>query len=118
MFDQICIPYESVMVLTEVYLKPGILIEDLELYIGEVCHFLRNEYASDGFIAGQFSQNITKSTPEQHVMMFATYWRSIEQKQHSDFDEHMKYRFSELYKHCVSVEENVYTLLWQGESVP
>ena len=125
MFNPISIPFDCVMLYNVVKLKAEFSIEDAELTIGEMCNAVKNNYAEDGFIAGQvfeFSGFIsdegsvdTKSQATDAHIAIITYWKSFEQHEKSHADELFKKHFAELLEMSEDASEIGYKMLWQGE---
>ena len=124
MFNPITVPFDSVMLYNVVKLKPEVDLDDAELTIGQMCNAVKNNYADDGFIAGQvfeftgfISEEGSVDTESQktdaHVAII-TYWKSFEQHEKSHADELFKKHFSELLDMCDDAYEIGYRLMWQG----
>ena len=125
MFNSISIPYDSVMLYNVITLKPEFSIEDAELTIGEMCNAVKNNYAEDGFIAGQVfefagfvsgegSLDDNSHKTDAHIAII-TYWKSFEQHEKSHADELFKKHFGALVEMCDDTYEIGYRMLWQGE---
>lgn len=126
MFMPLTIPFGCVMLYNVLKLKPGVVREDIELAIGEMCNIVKNTYGDDkgGFIGGQvfkFSGFIsdegsfkTEQSTEDHVAIL-TYWRSFEQHETSHADHIFKAKFKAVGEFCTDSYEIGYEMLWQGE---
>ena len=125
MFSPITIPFGAKVLFNTVKLRPGVVIEDVELALGEMCNVVKNTYGGDkgGFIGGQVLQfsgfvsaegslNGTKSA-DDHVAI-VTYWRSFEEHEKSHADKLFKDKFEALEKLCTDSKELGYNMLWQG----
>ena len=125
MFDPITIPFGSVMLYNVVKLKPGIITEDVEMAIGEMCNVVKNTYGNEeggfiggqvyeysGFVSEQGSFDPDKKTDDHIVIM--TYWNSFEQHEKSHADDIFKQKFDQLAEHCSETYELGYNMLWQG----
>lgn len=125
MFHPISVPFDSVMLYNVVKLKPEFTMDDAELTIGQMCNAVKNNYAEDGFIAGQVfeftgfisdegSVNTDSQKTDAHIAII-TYWKSFEQHEKSHADELFKKHFGELLEMSDDAYEIGYKLLWQGE---
>jgi hypothetical protein len=125
MFNPISVPFDCVMLYNVVKLKPEFTMDDAELTIGQMCNAVKNNYAEDGFIAGQvfeftgfISEEGSVDTDSQktdaHIAII-TYWKSFEQHEKSHADELFKKHFGELLEMSEDAYEIGYKLLWQGE---
>ncbi|MDH4285186.1 MAG: hypothetical protein OEV35_07690 [Gallionellaceae bacterium] len=126
MFTPISIPFGSKMLFNTVRLKPGVVMEDVELALGEMCNVVKNTYGGDkgGFIAGQvfrFSGFVSDEgslsglkEANDHIAI-VTYWRSFEEHEKSHADKTFKDKFEALGKLCTDSKELGYDMLWQGE---
>jgi hypothetical protein len=125
MFAPITIPFGAKMLFNTVTLKPGVVLEEVEMALGEMCNVVKNTYGGDkgGFIAGQvfkFSGFVSdegslsaSKAADSHVAI-VTYWRSFEEHEKSHADEVFKAKFSALGELCTDSKELGYDMLWQG----
>ena len=125
MFEPLNIPFGCVMLYNVVKLKEGVVVEDVELTLGELCNVVKNTYGDDkgGFIGGQvykFSGFISdegsiasKKQTEDHIAI-VTYWQSYEQHEKSHADRIFKEKFDELAEEASETYEIGYEMLWQG----
>src|SRR3989344_6345882 len=126
MFMPLTIPFGSVMLYNVLKLKPGVMKEDVELAIGEMCNVVKNTYGDKhgGFIGGQVfkftgfvseegSFTAEKKT-DDHIAIL-TYWRSFEQHEASHADHIFKAKFDAVGEFCTDTDEIGYEMLWQGE---
>lgn len=125
MFEPLNIPFGCVMLYNVVKLKEGVVVEDVELTLGELCNVVKNTYGDDkgGFIGGQvykFSGFVSdegsiasKKQTEDHIAI-VTFWQSYEQHEKSHADKIFKEKFDELAEEASETYEIVYEMLWQG----
>ncbi len=125
MFEPLNIPFGCVMLYNVVKLKEGVVVEDVELTLGELCNVVKNTYGDDkgGFIGGQvfkFSGFVSdegsiasKKQTEDHIAI-VTYWQSYEQHEKSHADKVFKEKFDELAEEASETYEIGYEMLWQG----
>ena len=125
MFEPLNIPFGCVMLYNVVKLKEGVVVEDVELTLGELCNVVKNTYGDDkgGFIGGQvykFSGFVSdegsiasKKQTEDHIAI-VTYWQSYEQHEKSHADIIFKEKFDELAEEASETYEIGYEMLWQG----
>ena len=125
MFEPLNIPFGCVMLYNVVKLKEGVIVEDVELTLGELCNVVKNTYGDDkgGFIGGQvykFSGFVSdegsiasKKQTEDHIAI-VTYWQSYEQHEKSHTDKIFKEKFDELAEEASETYEIGYEMLWQG----
>jgi aspartate 1-decarboxylase len=125
MFEPLKIPFGCVMLYNVVKLKEDVVVEDVELTLGELCNIVKNTYGDDkgGFIGGQvykFSGFVSdegsiasKKQTEDHIAI-VTYWQSYEQHEKSHADKIFKEKFDELAEEASETYEIGYEMLWQG----
>ncbi|MDH3609324.1 MAG: hypothetical protein OEQ24_08805 [Gammaproteobacteria bacterium] len=125
MFEPLNIPFGCVMLYNVMKLKEGVVVEDVELTLGELCNVVKNTYGDDkgGFIGGQvykFSGFVSdegsiasKKQTEDHIAI-VTYWQSYEQHEKSHADKIFKEKFDELAEEASETYEIGYEMLWQG----
>ncbi|MFK7815186.1 MAG: hypothetical protein AB8B92_02525 [Gammaproteobacteria bacterium] len=125
MFEPLSVPFGCVMLYNVVKLKEGVVVEDVELTLGELCNVVKNTYGDDkgGFIGGQvfkFSGFVSdegsiasKKQTEDHIAI-VTYWMSYEQHEKSHADKIFKEKFDELSGEASETYEIGYEMLWQG----
>ena len=125
MFEPLNIPFGCVMLYNVVKLKEGVVVEDVEITLGELCNVVKNTYGDDkgGFIGGQvykFSGFVSdegsiasKKQTEDHIAI-VTYWQSYEQHEKSHADKIFKEKFDELAEEASETYEIGYEMLWQG----
>ena len=125
MFEPLTIPFGSVMLYNVVKLKEGVVVEDVELTLGELCNVVKNTYGDDkgGFIGGQvykFSGFVSdegsiasNKHTDDHIAII-TYWQSYEQHEKSHADKIFKEKFDELAEEASETYEIGYEMLWQG----
>ena len=124
MFHPITIPADAVMLFNRVKLKPEFTLDDIEMALGEMCNVVKNNYADDGFIAGQVfkfsgfisdegSVNATEQV-DDHVAII-TYWKSFDQHEVSHADELFLEKFCQMLEFADEADELGYELMWQGE---
>lgn len=125
MFTPISIPFGSKMLFNTVRLKPGVVMEDVELALGEMCNVVKNTYGGDkgGFIAGQVFKfsgfvsdegSLSESRAADSHIAIVTYWRSFEEHEKSHADKTFKDKFEALGAMCTDSKELGYDMLWQG----
>ena len=125
MFEPITVPFGARMLFNTVKLRPGVVFEDVELAVGEMCNVVKETYGGDkgGFLAGQVfrftgfvsdegSLNPSRSTDEHFVIV--TYWRSFEEHEKSHADAVFAEKFGALATMCSDSKELGYEMLWQG----
>ena len=125
MFEPLKIPFGCVMLYNVVKLKVDVVVEDVELTLGELCNVVKNTYGDDkgGFIGGQvykFSGFVSdegsiasNKQTEDHIAI-VTYWQSYEQHEKSHADRIFKEKFDELAEEASETYEIGYEMLWQG----
>ena len=125
MFGPITIPFGAHMLFNEVHLKPGVLMEDVELALAEMCNVVKDTYGNEkgGFIAGQVFKlsgfiseegSVTGLPAGGEHLAIVTYWRSYEQHERSHADAVFKEKFSALASLCRETRELGYEMQWQG----
>lgn len=133
MFHSIEIPFGCVMLFNVVDLKDGVVVEDVELVLGELCNVVKNNYGDDkgGFIGGQVykysgfvseegsiggepAQTTIASKIKQGELAIVTFWKSFDQHERSHADKLFKEKFQHLAEFCDETYELGYEMLWQG----
>lgn len=125
MFEPITIPFGCVMLYNVIKLKPGVVVEDVELALGEMCNVVKNTYGDDagGFIGGQVFEyggfvsaegSLGTSEKTEDHLVILTYWKSFEQHEESHADHVFKERFDQVAEYCSETYELGYKMLWQG----
>lgn len=125
MYNDITVPYNSVMLFNTIKLKPGVDIEDVQMAVGEMCNVVKNTYKGDGgFIAGQVvsfsgfvseegSLNQTDSVDDHYAIV--TYWESFDKHEKSHLDAVFNEKFEGVLEYVSEAEELGYTIEWQGD---
>ncbi len=125
MFMPITIPYGAVMLYNVLKLKPGVMFEDVELAIGEMCNVVKNSYGDEkgGFIGGQVFKytgfvsaegSFDAQHPTDDHIAIVTYWKSFDHHERSHADRAFREKFGALSRYCVDTYEIGYQMLWQG----
>ncbi|MEM8843572.1 MAG: hypothetical protein AAGB35_00840 [Pseudomonadota bacterium] len=126
MFEPLSVPYGCVMMYNVVKLKEGVVLEDVELLLGEMCNVVKNTYGDDegGFIGGQVYKfggfvsdegSIASNQQTEEHISIVTYWKSFEQHEKSHADKTFKEKFEALAEFAEQTYEVGYEMLWQGE---
>ena len=127
MFGPITVPFGAKMLFNTVTLKSGVVFDDIELAVGELCSVVKETYGGDkgGFLGGQvfrFSGFVSeegtlsgsKTADDNYVIV--TYWRSFEDHERSHANELFNRKFVALAAMCADTKELGYDMLWQGQA--
>ncbi len=123
-------PYDGVVTINRVILKPQYTVEDLEERVAELCEHVKTYHSVDGFIGGFVLMNagmISKegSTVEDKEVsplkdreaLIVTFWTSFEQHEKSHRNPEFQKLFDRVLELCENGNEEIaYTMLWQGKA--
>lgn len=123
-------PYDGIVTLNRVILKPEYTVEDLQERVAELCENVKTYHSDTGFIGGFVALNSGDisnegSTAGQAVAsplkdkeaLIVTFWRSFEEHEAS----HRSKTFQPLFKQVLDLCENgneelAYEMLWSGKA--
>lgn len=125
MYGPIEIPGGVKMLYNVLTLKEGVVLEDIEMTIGELCEVVSRAYGNEmgGFVCGQVFKfsgfvseqgSLNSETATENHIAIVTYWRSFDHHEKSHAGEEFKKQFELLSRYCESTHEIGYKLLWQG----
>lgn len=123
-------PYDGVVTLNRVILKPEYTVEDLQERVAELCENVKTYHSDTGFIGGFVAMNsgdisnegssagqAVESRLKDKEALIVTFWRSFEEHEAS----HRSDTFQPLFRRVLELCENgneelAYEMLWSGKA--
>lgn len=123
-------PYDGVVTINRVILKPDYTIEDLQERVAFLCENVKTYHSDTGFIGGFVALNsgavsnegstvgqAVESPMKGKEALIVTFWKSFEEHEAS----HKSDTFQPLFKQVLDLCENgneeiAYEMLWQGKA--
>lgn len=123
-------PYDGIVTLNRVILKPEYTVEDLQERVAELCENVKTYHSDTGFIGGFVAMNSGDisnegSTAGQAIAsplkdkeaLIVTFWRSFEEHEASHRSETFQPLFKQVLELCENGnEELAYEMLWSGKA--
>jgi hypothetical protein len=123
-------PYNGVVTVNRVILKPGYSVDDLQERVAELCENVKTYHSETGFVGGFVSLNSGMISNEGSTIgqavedemagkeaLIVTFWNSFEEHEES----HRSETFQPLFKRVLALCENgneeiAYEMLWSGKA--
>ncbi len=123
-------PYNGVVTVNRVILKPEYSIDDLQERVAELCENVKTYHSETGFVGGFVSLNSGMISNEGSTIgqavddelagkeaLIVTFWKSFEEHEQS----HRSETFQPLFKRVLEICENgneeiAYEMLWSGKA--
>jgi len=123
-------PYDGVVTINRVILKPEYSIEDLQERVAFLCENVKTYHSETGFIGGFVALNsgavsnegstigqAVESPMKGKEALIVTFWKSFDEHEES----HKSRTFQPLFKQVLELCENgneeiAYEMLWQGKA--
>lgn len=123
-------PYDGVVTLNRVILKPEYTVDDLQERVAELCENVKTYHSDTGFIGGFVAMNsgdisnegstagqAVESPLKDKEALIVTFWRSFEEHEAS----HRSETFQPLFRRVLDLCENgneelAYEMLWSGKA--
>lgn len=123
-------PYNGVVTVNRVILKPGYTVDDLQERVAELCENVKTYHSDTGFVGGYVALNSGQisnegSTTGQAVdselkdreALITTFWRSFEEHEASHRSEAFQPLFQRVLELCENGNEEIaYEMLWSGRA--
>ncbi len=123
-------PYNGVVTVNRVILKPGFTVDDLQERVAELCENVKTYHSDTGFVGGFVALNSGMISNEGSTVgqalesglagkeaLIVTFWDSFEDHEQS----HRSDTFQPLFKRVLELCENgneeiAYEMLWSGKA--
>ena len=123
-------PYNGVVTVNRVILKPGYSVDDLQERVAELCENVKTYHSDTGFVGGFVALNSGQISNEGSTVgqavdtglkdreaLIVTFWRSLEEHEAS----HRSDTFQPLFRRVLELCENgneelAYEMLWSGKA--
>jgi hypothetical protein len=121
-------PYDGVVTVNRVILKPGYTVDDLQERVAELCENVKTYHSDTGFVGGFVALNSGQISNEGSTIgqpvenglkdreaLIVTFWRSFDEHEAS----HRSETFQPLFRRVLALCENgneelAYEMLWSG----
>jgi hypothetical protein len=123
-------PYDGVVTVNRVILKPGYTVDDLQERVAELCENVKTYHSDTGFIGGFVALNSGQISNEgstigqpvdnalnQREALIVTFWNSFEEHEASHRSETFQPLFRKVLELCENGNEEIaYEMLWSGRA--
>jgi hypothetical protein len=123
-------PYDGVVTVNRVILKPEYTIDDLQERVAELCENVKTYHSDTGFVGGFVALNSGQISNEGSTIgqpvdsdltareaLIITFWRSFEEHEESHRSETFQPLFSKVLELCENGNEEIaYEMLWSGKA--
>lgn len=123
-------PYNGVVTVNRVILKPGYSVDDLQERVAELCENVKTYHSDTGFVGGFVSLNSGMISNEGSTIgqavddelagkeaLIVTFWNSFEEHEQSHRSETFQPLFKRVLELCENGNEEVaYEMLWSGKA--
>lgn len=123
-------PYNGVVTVNRVILKPGYTVDDLQERVAELCENVKTYHSDTGFIGGFVALNsgdisnegstvgqAVSSELKNKEALIVTFWRSFEDHEASHRSETFQPLFRKVLELCENGNEEIaYEMLWSGKA--
>jgi hypothetical protein len=123
-------PYDGVVTVNRVILKPDYTVDDLQERVAELCENVKTFHSDTGFVGGFVALNSGEISNEGSTVgqpidsglrhkeaLIVTFWRSFEEHEASHRSETFQPLFRKVLELCENGnEELAYEMLWSGEA--
>jgi hypothetical protein len=121
-------PYDGVVTINRVILKPEYTIDDLQERVAFLCENVKTYHSDTGFIGGFVALNSGEVSNEGSTIgqavesdlkgkeaLIITFWKSFEDHEESHKSETFQPLFKQVLELCENGNEEIaYEMLWQG----
>ncbi|HQU15793.1 MAG: ligand-binding protein SH3 [Chromatiales bacterium 21-64-14] len=122
-------PYDGVVTVNRVILKPEYTVEDLQERVALLCENVKTYHSDTGFVGGFVALNSGQISNEGSSIgqavenpmkgreaLVVTFWRSFQEHEASHRSAEFQPLFQQVLDLCENGNEEIaYTLLWQGK---
>jgi hypothetical protein len=123
-------PYNGVVTVNRVILKPGYSVDDLQERVAELCENVKTYHSETGFVGGFVSLNSGMISNEGSTIgqavedelagkeaLIVTFWNSFEEHEESHRSETFQPLFERVLELCENGNEEIaYEMLWSGKA--
>jgi len=123
-------PYDGVVTINRVIIKPDYTIEDLQERVAFLCENVKTYHSDTGFIGGFVALNsgavsnegstigqAVESPMKGKEALIVTFWKSFEDHEESHKSETFQPLFKQVLELCENGNEEIaYEMLWQGKA--
>jgi hypothetical protein len=123
-------PYDGVVTINRVILKPDYTIEDLQERVAFLCENVKTYHSDTGFIGGFVALNsgavsnegsnvgqAVESPMKGKEALIVTFWKSFEEHEASHKSDTFQPLFKQVLELCENGNEEIaYEMLWQGKA--
>ncbi|MET0066146.1 MAG: ligand-binding protein SH3 [Candidatus Thiodiazotropha sp.] len=123
-------PYNGVVTVNRVILKPGYSVDDLQERVAELCENVKTYHSDTGFVGGFVSLNSGMISNEGSTIgqavenglagreaLIVTFWNSFEDHEQSHRSDTFQPLFMRVLELCENGNEEIaYEMLWSGKA--
>ena len=123
-------PYDGVVTINRVILKPDYTIEDLQERVAFLCENVKTYHSDTGFVGGFVALNsgavsnegstvgqAVESPMKGKEALIVTFWKSFEDHEESHKSDTFQPLFKQVLELCENGNEEIaYEMLWQGKA--
>ena len=123
-------PYNGVVTVNRVILKPDYSVDDLQERVAELCENVKTYHSETGFVGGFVSLNSGMISNEGSTIgqavadelagkeaLIVTFWNSFEEHEQSHRSETFQPLFQRVLELCENGNEEIaYEMLWSGKA--
>jgi hypothetical protein len=123
-------PYDGVVTVNRVILKPGYSVDDLQERVAELCENVKTYHSETGFIGGFVALNsgeisnegstigqAVESDLKQREALIVTFWNSFAEHEQSHRSDSFQPLFKQVLELCENGNEEIaYDMLWSGQA--
>lgn len=123
-------PYDGVVTINRVILRPEYTIDDLQERVAMLCENVKTYHSETGFIGGFVALNTGQISNEGSTIgqavasplknkeaLIVTFWRTFEDHEASHRSDTFQPLFEQVLQLCENGNEEIaYTVLWQGSA--
>jgi hypothetical protein len=123
-------PYNGVVTVNRVILKPEYSVDDLEERVAELCENVKTYHSDTGFVGGFVAMNsgdisnegstvgqAVSSDLKNREALIVTFWETFEDHERSHRSESFQPLFRKVLDLCENGNEEIaYEMLWSGKS--
>ena len=123
-------PYNGVVTVNRVILKPEFSVDDLQERVAELCENVKTYHSDTGFVGGFVALNsgrisnegstigqAVESSLKDREALIVTFWNSFEDHERSHRSETFQPLFDKVLDLCENGNEEIaYEMLWSGQA--
>ena len=123
-------PYDGVVTVNRLVLKPEYTVDDLEERVAQLCENVKTYHSDSGFVGGFVAMNagvisnegsttgkaVDSELKDQEALVI-TFWKSFEQHEQSHRSDTFQPLFKKVLELCENGNEEIaYSVLWSGKA--